>query len=95
MTGLKGAGMDSFTFYNPTRIIFGKETVGQIGGVIKEAGLIRVLLVAGGGSSRKNGVYDTVARSLQEAGVKWVEAWGVQPNPVLTKAREIIELAQK
>ena len=31
--------MDNFTFYNPTRIIFGKETVGQIGGVIKEAGL--------------------------------------------------------
>ena len=87
--------MDSFTFYNPTRIIFGKETVGQIGGVIKEAGLSRVLLVAGGGSIKKNGVYDTVARSLREAGVDWVEAWGVQPNPVLTKAREIIALAQK
>jgi alcohol dehydrogenase YqhD (iron-dependent ADH family) len=46
MTGLKGAAMDSFTFYNPTRIIFGKETVGQIGGVIKEASLSRVLGVS-------------------------------------------------
>ena len=85
--------MDNFTFYNPTRIIFGKDAVGQIGGVIKEAGVKRVLLVAGGGSIRQNGVYDTVARSLKEAGVAWVEAWGVRPNPVLAKAREIIAQA--
>jgi alcohol dehydrogenase YqhD (iron-dependent ADH family) len=51
MTGLKGAVMDSFTFYNPTRIIFGKEAVGQIGGVIKEAGLSRVLGVSEAGIS--------------------------------------------
>ena len=87
--------MDNFTFYNPTRIIFGKDTVRQIGGVIKEAGCRRILLVAGGGSIKKNGVYDTVVRSLYAAGIEWVEAWGVQPNPVLSKAREIIELARK
>ena len=87
--------MENFTFHNPTRIIFGKDAVGQIGGVIKEAGFRRVLLVAGGGSIRKNGVYDTVARSLKEAGLTWAEAWGVRPNPVLTKAREIIAQAQK
>ena len=57
--------MDNFTFHNPTRIIFGKDTVGQIGGVMKAAGLRRVLLVAGGGSIKQNGVYDTVVRSLQ------------------------------
>ena len=87
--------MDNFTFHNPTRIIFGKGAVGQIGGVMKEAGVKRVLLVAGGGSIRKNGVYDTVTRSLTEAGVAWVEAWGVRPNPVLAKAREIIAQAQQ
>ena len=64
-------------------------SVGQIGGVIKEAGVKRLLLVAGGGSIRKNGVYDTVARSLKEAGLTWAEAWGVRSNPVLAKAREI------
>ena len=85
--------MDNFTFYNPTRIIFGKESVGQIGGVIKEAGVKRPLLVAGGGSIKKNGVYDTVARSLSAAGITWAEAWGVRPNPVLTKTREIIAQA--
>ena len=42
--------MDNFTFHNPTRIIFGKDAVGQTGGVIKEAGVKSVLLVAGGGS---------------------------------------------
>jgi alcohol dehydrogenase YqhD (iron-dependent ADH family) len=86
--------MDNFIFYNPTRIIFGKETIGQIGGVIKEAGWRRVLLVAGGGSIKKNGVYDAVVRSLTEAGVAWAEAWGVRPNPVLDKAQEIINLAK-
>ena len=60
--------MDNFTFYNPTRIIFGKDSVGQVGGVINEAGGTRVLLVAGGGSIKKNGVYDTVARSLRRPG---------------------------
>jgi alcohol dehydrogenase len=86
--------MDNFIFHNPTRIIFGKDTVGQIGGVIKAAGLGRVLLVAGGGSIKKNGVYETVVRSLKEAGVAWVEVWGVRPNPVLAKAQEIIALAK-
>ena len=86
--------MENFTFYNPTRIIFGKDTVEQIGGVIKEAGFRRVLLVTGGGSIRKNGVYDAVSQSLREAGINWAEAWGVRPNPVLSKAQEIIELAK-
>jgi alcohol dehydrogenase len=87
--------MDNFTFHNPTRIIFGKDTVGQIGGVIQEAGGGRVLLVAGGGSIKQNGVYDTVVKSLTDAGLAWVEAWGVRPNPVLAKVREFIELAKK
>jgi hypothetical protein len=48
--------LDNFIFYNPTRIIFGKDTVGQIGGVVKEAGGKRLLLVAGGGSIEDNGM---------------------------------------
>lgn len=87
--------MDNFSFQNPTRIIFGRDTVGQIGGVIKESGFKRVLLVAGGGSIKNNGVYANVVRSLQEAEIAWVEAWGVRPNPVLTKAREIIDTARR
>ena len=53
-----------------------------------------MLLVAGGGSIRKNGVYEAVARSLKEAGLTWVEAWGLRPNPVLAKCREIISLTR-
>jgi len=86
--------MDAFTFYNPTQIIFGKGVVAQIGGVLTDYGHGKVLLVAGGGSIKANGVYDTVAASLRAAGVAWVEAWGVQPNPVLAKAREIIAQAR-
>jgi alcohol dehydrogenase YqhD (iron-dependent ADH family) len=87
--------MDNFCFHNPTRIIFGRDTVIQIGGVIKACGFSRLLLIAGGGSIKNNGVYATVVRSLTEAGLTWVEAWGVRPNPVLSKAREIIDLARR
>ena len=53
--------MDNFTFHNPTRIIFGKDAVGQTGGVIKEAGVKSVLLVAGGGSIQN--LRDTILNS--------------------------------
>lgn len=87
--------MSNFVFYNPTRLVFGKDTIKEIGRLMKENGARKTVLIAGGGSIRKNGVYDTVVNSLRDNGVSWVEAWGVRANPVLSKAREIIELAKK
>jgi alcohol dehydrogenase YqhD (iron-dependent ADH family) len=83
-----------FNLANPTRIIFGENSIEQIGGAIAESGVKKVLLVAGGGSIKKNGVYDSVVSSLKSAGIEWVECWGVQPNPVLSKVREAIEMAK-
>ena len=87
--------MRNFTFHNPTRVIFGKNTIKEIGPAIRENGAKKVLLVAGGGSIKKNGVYDAVANSLKEHGIEWIEFWGVRPNPVLSKTREAIEIARK
>jgi alcohol dehydrogenase len=86
--------IENFEFHNPTRIIFGKGTLPQIGPAIKARGCQRVLLLAGSGSIQKNGVYEAVCQGLKEAGVQWVELWGVRPNPVLSKVREAIELAR-
>lgn len=86
--------MHNFTFYNPTKIVFGKGTVSQVGEYAKvQDG--RALFIYGGGSIRKNGVYDQVVASLNEARVERVEFSGVKPNPTVAHAREGIELAKR
>ena len=86
--------MQNFIFENPTRIIFGKGTIGRIGPEVKRFGG-RALLVYGQGSIRQNGIYDQVVASLGEAGVSFVELPGVRSNPVLSKALEGIDLAKR
>jgi alcohol dehydrogenase YqhD (iron-dependent ADH family) len=86
--------MDSFSFYNPTRVMFGTGMIRNLGKELKDAGLKKVLLVAGGGSIRANSVYSQVTDSLKAAEILWAEAWGVRANPTLDKARELIKLAR-
>ena len=87
--------MRNFVFHNPTKYVFGKGIVEKIGEEIALFGSKKVLLVAGGGSIKRNGVYDTVVESLRRNGISWVELWGVRPNPVLSKVREGIEIARR
>ena len=87
--------MISYNFYNPTKLVFGDDTIKQIGSLIKANGYKKVLLIAGGGSIKKNGVYDEVIKSFQENEIKWIENWGVKPNPNLDKVYECINLAKK
>ena len=86
--------MESFAFYNPVKMIYGKGEIVKVGEEISAYGIKKVLLVAGGGSIRTNGVYDQTINSLITNGIEWVESWGVKPNPDLAKVREIIEFAQ-
>ena len=82
--------MRDFTFHNPTRVVFGK---GQIASLAREvpAGA-RVLLVAGGGSIRTNGVLEQLTAALGERLVG--EAWGVRPNPDVTDVLATLEKAR-
>ncbi|MBC8373102.1 MAG: iron-containing alcohol dehydrogenase [Planctomycetes bacterium] len=86
--------MKDFVFHNPTKIIFGDGTVSQVGAEAASYGK-RALLVYGMGSVKKNGVYDQVVASLTEAGVEIVEYPGVKSNPMLSYARQGVELAKK
>lgn len=86
--------MDNFNFYNPVRVLFGEATIPQIGRELKNAGIKKVLLLAGGGSIKSNGVYDTAIKSLRRAGIEWVELWGVRPNPTLEHALKGIEICR-
>jgi alcohol dehydrogenase YqhD (iron-dependent ADH family) len=87
--------MVNFDYQNPTRVVFGKGTVAGAGALIKEHGGSRVLLHFGGGSIKKNGVYDTVKKSLSQAGLEVVELGGVQPNPRLALVREGIKICRE
>ena len=68
--------MLNFTYYNPTRILFGKGTIAELERLVPRDN--KVLLLFGGGSVRRNGVYDQVRRALQHA---VVERGGIQSNP--------------
>lgn len=86
--------MDSFSFYNPTRIHFGVGMIKMLGQEMKASGVSKALLVAGGGSIRGNSVHTQVTDSLKANDIDWIEAWGVQANPTLDKARELVALAR-
>lgn len=87
--------MHNFTFYTPTKVIFGKNTIPQIGIELKKNNVESVLLLAGGGSIKQNGVYDSAVKSLKENEISFVEHFGVRPNPTVEHAREGKELIEK
>lgn len=86
--------MQNFNFYNPVRIIFGKDTIAKLGGEAARAGK-KALLVYGGGSIKKNGVYAAVTASLAASGITVIEHPGVKPNPVLSHARDGVKKAKE
>lgn len=87
--------MDNYTFYNPTKIIFGKGTISQVGGQILAFGGKKALLHYGGGSIKKSGIYDAAVASLRAAGIDFVELSGVVPNPRLSLIREGMRIVKE
>ncbi|MCI8819675.1 MAG: iron-containing alcohol dehydrogenase [Oscillibacter sp.] len=86
--------MQNFTFDIPTVIHFGKGQIEKLGGEIA-ARAHRVLVLYGGGSVRRNGVYDAAIRQLQAHSIAWVDLPGVEPNPRIATAREGIRLCRE
>lgn len=83
--------MNNFVFHNPVRVLFGK---GQIAAIAKEIPAdARVLLTAGGGSIKENGVHDQVRRALDGRDVR--EFWGIEPNPQYRTLMKAVELARQ
>ena len=85
--------MNSFTFYNPVKLHFGENALENLS---KELAIYgnKVLVVYGGGSIKKNGVYDAVMQQLQEADKTIFELSGVEPNPRVETARLGIEICK-
>ena len=83
--------MERFDFYSPTKILFGKGREAEVGAQVKAFGGTKVLVVYGGKSARESGLIDRVETSLAEAGIAFLSLGGVQPNPRLSLAREMVE----
>lgn len=86
--------LGNFTYCNPTKLYFGEDYLQPLHQELKKYGK-KVLLVYGGGSIKKNGIYDAVLKALKEEGKDVSEVSGVMPNPKLDKLYEGIEIARK
>jgi alcohol dehydrogenase YqhD (iron-dependent ADH family) len=86
--------MNAFELYNPTRLVFGEGKVQQLGELVKPYGT-RILLVYGGGSIKRTGLYDEVFSELRGIGAIVHELSGVEPNPRLTTVNKGIQICRE
>lgn len=87
--------MESFKYYTPTKVLFGKGVENEVGIQIKGIGAKKVLIHFGGGSVVRSGLLDRVKHSLTDNKIEYVELGGVQPNPVLSMVYKGIDLCRK
>lgn len=85
--------LGNFTYCNPTKLYFGDKSLENLKNELPKYGK-NVVLVYGGGSIKKNGVYDEVIEILKNCGKNVAEISGVMPNPTLAKLYEGVEIAR-
>ena len=87
--------MHSFTYFTPTKVVFGRGAEDQLGQLLQEQKARKVLLHYGGGSAQRSGLLDKARQAMDKAGIAYVELGGVVPNPRLSLVYEGIELAKR
>lgn len=83
--------MNDFEFYNPVRILFGRDQIRKIKTLIPSTS--KIMLIYGGGSIFKNGIHESVKSALADFGL--VEFGGIEPNPSYEKAMEAVEIVRE
>ena len=78
--------MENFIFQNPTKLIFGKGMIARLATEIPVG--VKIMVTFGGGSVKKNGVYEQVTAAL--AGRDYIEFWGIEPNPKIETLRKAV-----
>ena len=86
--------LGNFSYHNPTKLYFGENAISSLKDELSRYG-DNVLLVYGGGSIKKNGLYDSIIAVLNDCGKNVAEVPGVMPNPTLEKLYEGVETARK
>ncbi|MBR8461388.1 iron-containing alcohol dehydrogenase [Campylobacter sp. faydin G-105] len=87
--------MNNFSFYNPTRIEFGRGKEKEIGRYMKEFGVKKTLILYGSERVKKSGLFDVATQSLKQNGIEFTECGGIKSNPVLSKVNEAIKIAKE
>ena len=85
--------LGDFTYCNPTKLYFGEDALDNLSTELKKYGK-NVVLVYGGGSIKKNGIYEDVMEILKKEGKNVAEIAGVMPNPTVEKLYEGVEIAR-
>ena len=86
--------LGNFSYHNPTKLYFGEDSLNYLKDELKNYGQ-NVLLVYGGGSIKKNGLYDEIIAILKECGKNVAEVPGVMPNPTSDKLNEGVAIARE
>lgn len=86
--------LGNFSYCNPTKLYFGEDALSNLSEELKNYGK-KVLLVYGGGSIKKNGIYNQLITILNECGKEVTELPGVMSNPTLDKLNEGVSLARE
>ncbi|MGV6988343.1 iron-containing alcohol dehydrogenase [Testudinibacter sp. P80/BLE/0925] len=87
--------MNNFTYFAPTKVIFGKQSENQVGDLVQSLNAKKVLLHYGSGSVIRSGLLARVKNALAAAGIASVELGGVVPNPRLSLVYQGIELCRR
>lgn len=82
-----------FEFFNPTHLVFGAGSLERLGEIVAPFGK-KALLVTGGGSVKRSGVFDRAVQSLRSVGVAVAECSGVEPNPRIASVRRGVQTAK-
>jgi len=88
---INGEKMRNFTYFNPVKILFGKGRIAELSSMIPQNS--KVMFLYGGGSIKKNGVYDQVKNSLKDYSI--VEFFGIEANPLYETCMEAVNLARQ
>lgn len=83
--------MNNFTFQNPTKLIFGRDTILKLTKEIPSDK--KIMITFGGGSVKQNGVYDQVISALK--GHSFIEFWGIEPNPTIETLRKAVQIGKE
>ena len=78
---------EQFTYYIPTKVYFGPDQIGHLGEELEKYGK-KILLCYGGGSIKRNGLYDKVVKSMKDKDLEIFELSGIEPNPRIDSVRK-------
>lgn len=86
--------MNGFIYDIPVKVYFGKNQLCHLTEELKKYGQ-RVLLTYGGGSIKRNGLYDKIIEQFKKAGLQWEELSGIEPNPRIETVRKGVEMCKE